>query len=99
MDAKALKEFVNDHPEGVLIRMVDGREFRVPHRDFIWFTPAYGQPESRVGRYSTAFFVAHEGVGRLLNALLVEEVAPLKTNGKPGRRGDRGRPRRGGRKP
>ena len=81
MDARAMKEYVNDHPEGVLIRMVDGREFAVPHRDFIWFTPSYGQPETKVGRYSTAFYVAHEGVGRMLNALLVAEVAPLKPRG------------------
>jgi hypothetical protein len=96
MDARALKEYVSDHPKGVLIRMIDGREFRVPHRDVIWFTPAFGQPESRVGRYSTAFHVADEGVGRLLNALLVAEVTPLKPHGNGhGGKGKKGKPKRG----
>lgn len=78
MEISALRQFVSDHPEGVVIRMVDGKEYTIPHRDYIWFTPGYGQPESRVGRYATSFYVSEDGTGRLVNALLVAEVLPLK---------------------
>jgi len=78
MDARVLKQFVNDHPEGVRIRMVDGTEYVVPHRDFIWFTPAYGLSDAKAGRFATCFYVAEEGIGRLVNAGLVTEVVPLR---------------------
>ena len=77
MEARALKAFVNDHPNGVVIRMVDGREYQVPHRDFVWFTPGFGESDGRTNRLSTSFYVAEEGVGRLVNALLVAEVVPM----------------------
>jgi hypothetical protein len=90
MDPRALKEFVNTHPDGVVIRMIDGTEYEIPHRDFIWFTPGFLQPESRVGRLSTCFYVSHEGVGRLVNALLVAEVVPMKGRNGKGRGKRRG---------
>jgi hypothetical protein len=95
MDAEALRTYVNEHPEGVVIRMVDGKVYRIPHRDYVWFTPSFGQPESRVGRYSTAFWLhdIEEATNRLVNAMLVRDVTPLKKNGR--RRASSGRrPRR-----
>lgn len=83
MDCKALRIFVEDHPQGVVIEMIDGTRYRVPHRDFIWFTPAYGRAESRVGRLATSFWL-HDGERdetRLVNAMLVKDVAPLPSNG------------------
>jgi hypothetical protein len=91
VDLNSLKDFVNNHPEGVRIRMADGTKYTVPHRDYIWFTPGYGQSEARVGRFATSFYVSDKGVARLVNALLVAEVMPLPSNGhgKSGKRGDR----------
>lgn len=82
MDIRAIREFVNSHAEGVRIRMVDGTEYDVPHRDYIWFTPATEMPETKVGRFATSFYVSVEGVGRLVNALLVAAVEPLRRNGR-----------------
>lgn len=88
MDTAALRTFVNEHPEGVVIRMVDGKMYRIPHRDYIWFTPSFGQPESKVGRYSTAFwlFDVDEETNRLVNSMLVLDVSPLKKNGHGGKK-------------
>lgn len=76
MDIKSIREFINRSPDGVTIRMVDGTVYDVPHRDWVWFTPATDMPESKVGRFATSFFVSVEGVGHLVNALLVSEVVP-----------------------
>lgn len=98
MDAMTLKSFVTEHPDGVRIRMVDGTTCDAPHRDSIWVTPAYGKPEQGVGRYATSFWLHDTGTdqARLVNALLVAEVEPLRTNGNGRRRGpssrDQGRP-------
>lgn len=83
MDCKALRIFVEDHPQGVVIEMIDGTRYRVPHRDFIWFTPAYGRSESRVGRLATSFWLhdSERDETRLVNAMLVKDVAPLPSNG------------------
>lgn len=78
MDIKAIREFINRHPDGVVIHMVDGTSYDIPHRDWVWFTPATDMPESRVGRFATSFYVAVEGVGSLVNALLVTKVVPKK---------------------
>ncbi len=93
MDVRALKKFVEDHPEGVRIRMVDGREFKVPHRDYVSFNPGPDSPEGRRAPYGTAFFVWKDEVPHLLNDLLVEEVTGLRAgrNGSNGRRRGRGR--------
>lgn len=77
MDIRALKEYISDHPEGVLIRMVDGTVYPVPHRDYVWFTPAADAPANRGTRLATSFYVSVEGVGKLVNALLVADVGPL----------------------
>ncbi|MFM9956647.1 MAG: hypothetical protein ACKVZJ_01110 [Phycisphaerales bacterium] len=77
MDTKALREFVSVHPQGVVIKMVDGTRYTIRHRDFIQFTPVSGVPESRVLRVTTVFAVYHEESFRLVNALLVAEVVPL----------------------
>lgn len=88
MDTRAVRTFINDHPDGVIIRMIDGTVFEVPHRDYVWFTPAFGEPESRVGRLSTSFWLHdHErDETRLVNALLVRDISPLKRIGH-GRKG------------
>lgn len=83
MNIIAIREFVNDHPQGVVIRMVDGREYTIPHRDYVWFTPSSGKLGAA---FATSFYVAHEGVGRLVNAFLVAEVQPLKVNGHGGKK-------------
>lgn len=77
MDAKMLREFVGGHPRGVVIKMIDGTRYTVPHRDFIQFPSPAGAAESRVPRFPTAFAVYHEESFRLVNALLVAEVVPL----------------------
>jgi hypothetical protein len=79
MDLNSLKDFVNSHPGGVRIRMVDGTKYSLPHRDYIWFTP--GQGDSRVSRNATSFYLSDNGVARLVNALLIAEVSPLPSNG------------------
>ncbi len=73
MDFASFRRFVNDHPEGVTIRMVDGTEYQVPHRDYISLGPP---PEAR-SRSATSFLV-WDGEGmRLVNALVVAEVVPM----------------------
>ena len=78
MNIAAIREFVNDNPNGVLIRMIDGTEYEIPHRDYVWFTPSSGRQGTM---FATSFYVAYKGVGRLVNALLIAEVLPLKKNG------------------
>ncbi len=82
MDLASLQKFVKEHPEGVVIRLVDGTEFHVPHRDYISLGPP---PSERPARsvHATSFLV-WDGEGmRLVNALVVADVAPLepKRNG------------------
>lgn len=96
MDAKAVRAFINEHPDGVEIRMIDGTVYRAPHRDYLWFTPSYGELGARVGRLSTSFWLhdPEKEETRLINVLLVKEVVPLHRNGN----GSQQRKRRGGRK-
>jgi hypothetical protein len=91
VDIKALREFINDHPGDVVIRMVDGTEYRLPHRDYAWFTPSSGAPGSSGPRYATAFWLhdPQRDETRLVNAMLVKEVSPLSADG-----GSNGRRRR-----
>ncbi|MBL8874684.1 MAG: hypothetical protein JNM86_02680 [Phycisphaerae bacterium] len=86
MELKAIREFVNDHPEGVIIRMVNGTEYEIPHRDYVWFVPTGGN-DGKANRMATSFYISHEEVGRLVNSLLVLEIVPLKQNGKSQRGG------------
>lgn len=91
MDAKAIRTFITEHPGGVEIRFIDGTSVRVPHRDYIWFTPAYGEPESKVGRLATSFWLhdPDRDQTRLVNALLVRDIVPLPRNGRRARGGRR----------
>lgn len=83
MDLKALRDFIGDHPHGVRIHMVDGTVYRVPHRDYVWFTPSAG-PDPRGARAGTAFWLhdPDRDATRLVNAMLVKEVVPMNGNGK-----------------
>ena len=80
MDLAAIRQFVNDHPHGVTVRMIDGTEHRAPHRDFVNFGPV---PERRSARspHATSFFVWKDNVAHLVNALLVKEVVPMRAGG------------------
>jgi len=91
MDLTALRKIVQDHPEGVVIRLVDGTKYEVPHRDFISLGPP---PEMRSPRsaHATSFLI-WDGEGmRLVNALVVAEVVPIQQNGKNGKNGHKKRP-------
>jgi hypothetical protein len=77
MDLNAIRQFVQDNPAGVVIRMVDGTEYPIPHRDHIWFTPHSDAPENRGTRLATSFYVSVDGVGKLVNAMVVREVVPM----------------------
>lgn len=82
MDIKALRAFIQDHPEGVCIRMIDGTEYRLPHRDYAWFTPG---SNGSGGRYATSFWLhdPEKDETRLINAMLVKEVIPLRCGSGP----------------
>jgi hypothetical protein len=93
MDLKSIRDFVSSHPHGVLIKMVDGTKYEVPHRDYIWMGPP---PEARTGRgpHSTSFIVhTKNDEMRLVNALLVTEISGLSQNGN-----GHAKPRKGKRK-
>lgn len=79
MDTNAIRLQVSEHPQGVVIRMIDGSECHIPHRDYIWFTPSFGSPESR-SRMATSFWLhdAKSEETRLVNAMLVKELVPMK---------------------
>jgi hypothetical protein len=79
MDTNALRSFVNEHPAGVRLRLADGTEYRLLHRDYIWFTPAFGKRDRRAGRYATCFWIHDPETQetKLVNALLVTEATPL----------------------
>ncbi len=85
MDASSIRDFVNDNPDGVLIEMVDGTVYRVPHRDYIWFTPAGSPGPSGPRRFASSFYVHTDDVTRLVNALLVASIRKL-DHGAPRRR-------------
>ncbi len=78
MNANDIRRFINDHPDGVVIWMIDGTKYKVPHRDYVWLTPAFGGPESRFGRYATSFGVYQGEELRWVNCLLVAEIVPMK---------------------
>ena len=86
MDIRAIREFISTHPTGVVIRMGDGTEYGVPHPDWVWVTRATEMPESKVGRFATSFYVSVNGIGRLINALLIAEVVPMRKSGKKKKR-------------
>lgn len=90
MDLESLREFVQAHADGVKLRMVDGTEYLVPHRDYVSFGPPTSETTGRrVTRTSFILYDIRENFRmRLLNALLVASVEPYGTNGsgKPGGR-------------
>lgn len=81
MDIESLRNFVREHPGGVRLRMVDGQVYDVPHRDYISLGPPRNSPEARRGPHATSFLVWRDDEFKLVNALLVAEVAPLNPNG------------------
>lgn len=81
MNANDIRRIINEHPEGVLIKMVDGTKYKVPHRDWVWLTPAFGGEESRFGRFSSCFGVYDGDSLRWVNSLLVAEISPMKARG------------------
>lgn len=99
MNANDVRRFIDEHPQGIVIKMVDGTKYRVPHRDWVWMTPAFGGAESRFGRYATSLGVYHDEALRWINCLLISEMTPIvKRNGSNGNgqsRGKRGKPKRG----
>jgi hypothetical protein len=87
MDVNEIRDFVNDHPDGVEFTMIDGASYKLPHRDYIWFAPASA---SRSGgpprRFATSFYLNIDGRTRLVNALLVKHVREWRRNGTQKRR-------------
>ncbi|MFM9957570.1 MAG: hypothetical protein ACKVZJ_05820 [Phycisphaerales bacterium] len=86
MDLGSVRHIVNDNPQGVIIRMIDGTEYRLPHRDYITLgsPPAERSPRSA---HKTSFVIELDDGWHLVNALLVKEIVPLPPNGKNGRSG------------
>jgi len=83
MDVAAIKNYLNDHPEGIRIRMIDGHEYRIPHRDFILFLGRDPDNPSRPSRITTNFSNSHPEGSRMINTLLIAEVSGLGKNGRP----------------
>lgn len=84
MDLEAIRKFVQDHPDGVVLRMIDGTKYKIPHRDYI----SFGAPKKTLSGKEivtgTSFILYETGEVasmRLLNAMLVAEVLPLGKNG------------------
>lgn len=74
MDIAALKKFVSEQTGGVLIRLVNGHEYKIRHRDFIVFNPNADE----AARRATSSFIVWEPDGPvLINALIVAQVKPL----------------------
>ena len=92
MDTFAVRTYFNEHPDGVEIEMVDGTVYQVPHRDYVWFTPAFGREEKRIGRLATSFWMhdPKREETKLVNALLVKSLSPWR----PGTNGSHGQKRR-----
>lgn len=77
MDVNAIRDFINEHQDGVQIHMVDGTSYRVPHRDYVWFTPSARSGAGAPKRFATSFYLSLNGQTRLINALLVSHVRPI----------------------
>src|SRR5438105_11617404 len=92
MTVEAIRDFLEQHPDGILVRMIDGTEYRVPHRDYVSFGPLRDIKGKPRVRFPTSFVVydLNEHLRmRLVNAVLVAEVVPLehRRNGGNGKRG------------
>ena len=83
MELDVIYKFVQDHPGGIVICMIDGERIKIPHRDFISFGPTKEMLSGRRIVKGTSFLI-FEGSGaasmRLLNAMLVKDVQPLRGN-------------------
>lgn len=96
MNLESIRDYLDQHPEGVLVRMIDGTEYRVPHRDYASFGPLGESKVTPRGRNATSFIVYDVNNDlrmKLVNALLVKEVVPMQ--GKGGSSGRRGRRKAG----
>jgi hypothetical protein len=94
MNVEAIRHFMDEHPDGIVVRMVDGSEFKIPHRDYVSFGPPRDTPAANRGRYATAFIVYDIDDDlrmRMVNALLVKDLQAWE-------RGKNGSSRSGGRK-
>lgn len=89
MDLASIRKIVTESPHGVAIRMIDGTEYRLKHRDYITLGPPPEERSLRSQHY-TAFMVWDDGP-TLVNALLVKEVVPLKGNGNGNGHGGKGK--------
>ncbi|CAG0948599.1 hypothetical protein PHYC_00041 [Phycisphaerales bacterium] len=84
MELEAIRKFVQDHPDGVVIRMIDGTRLVVPHRDFISFGAPKEMLSGKQATRGTSFVFFETGdvpSMRPINAMLVAEVMPLERNG------------------
>lgn len=89
MDVNALRDFVNENPDGFEIVMIDGTRYRLPHRDYIWFTPSAPARSGPPKRLATSFWLhdPERDEPRLVHAVLVKEILPLPETGKKKRKG------------
>ncbi len=95
MDLEAIRQAVDDSPHGIRVRMIDGHEYKIPHRDYIALGPRHADASTaRRSSLRTSFIVyeVDDVPFRILNAPLVAHVEPLKRNGKSHRKGG---PKRG----
>jgi hypothetical protein len=85
MELEKIRKFVHEHPEGVVIHMVNGTTYTIPHRDYITFGPLRETSKGEQVAAGTTFMV-FEGPGleymKLVNAMLVAEVSVQKSGGK-----------------
>ena len=86
MELEAIRKYMQDHPDGMKIRMADGTTYDIPHRDWVSFGPPQKTITGKEMIKGTSFMIFEEaGVGmtamKLLNALLVIELSPLTKNG------------------
>ncbi len=86
MDINAIRDFVNEHPGAVEIVMIDGASYKVPHRDYIWFTPTAATRSGPPRRFATSFYLNLNGRTRLVNALLVSYIRQTGSAGQQKRR-------------
>lgn len=55
MDLESIRQFVQENPEGVRVRMIDGRVYEIPHRDYITLGPPRAGSEARRSPHATSF--------------------------------------------
>lgn len=90
MDLGSVRHIVNGNPQGVIIRMIDGTEYRLPHRDYITLG-APPEEKSQRSAHKTVFVIELDDGFHLVNALLVKEIVPLPIKGSNGKNGINGK--------